>query len=248
MSGATTSFESARFLAPDYLVQAQDNVISCPLWQAGALVAPTQSGSTVSVYDASGVAVVSAAAVTVTGSTATYTIPAASLPSSRSRGMGWRVEWSLIVSGASTVYRNSAGLIRSRLAPVVTDNDLFRRESSIDPSGDAPISSKANFQAYLDEAWVTLLGRLAGKGSLPHLIMEPSALRECHLFLALHLIFEDFRSLQNDLWAEKAKDYEARFDKSWADLKFEYDSTDSGASDGRRKRSAHPTIWLCGRG
>lgn len=244
MSGASTSFVTARFLTPDYLVQGRDNALSCPLWQSGALVAP--SSGTVSIYDPSNTAIVNAAAVTVAGSIATYTVPAATLPASLSRGMGWRVEWTLTVASVSTVYRNSAGLVRSLLAPVITDADLFRRESGLNPTGAAPISSLSTFQDKIDEAWVTLHGRLAGKGNLPHLIMEPTTLREVHLFLTLHLIFQDFRTRLNETWKEKADEYEEKADKRWSELAFEYDSSDSGQSDGRRKRSASPTLWLGG--
>lgn len=243
-AGSATTFRTARFLTPDYLVRGQDNVITCPLWASGALVAPTQSGSTVTVYDTSNTAIVSAAAVTVTGSIATYTIPASVLPATLSLGMGWRVEWSLVVSSVATVYRNNAGLVRSPLAPMITDADLFRRESSLNPSGGAPISSLSTFQDFVDEAWITLHGRLAGKGSLPHLIMEPSALREPLLMLTLHLVFEDFRTRLNETWADKAKDYGSKYERAWNDLRFEYDTADSGVSDGRTKRGARPSVWL----
>lgn len=246
MAGSTTTFTTARLLTPDYLVQGQDNPLACPLYLSGALVAPTQAGSTVSVYDASNRAVVSAAAVTVTANVATYTVPASVLPSSLSRGMGWRVEWSLVVAGVATVYRNSAGLVRSPLAPMVTDQDLFRRESGLNPARPAPLSTLENYQDYLDEAWVTIHGKLAAKGSLPHLIMEPTALRECMIFLTLNLIFEDFKTRLGEAYTEKATKYEERFEKAWSDLAFEYDKTDSGQSDGRRKRSANPTLWLGG--
>lgn len=246
MAGATTTFTTARFLTADYLVQGQDNALSCPLWRAGALVAPTQLGSTITIYDASNTVVVSAAAVTVAGSIATYTLPAASVPTTRQRGMGWRIEWSLVVAGATTVYRNNAGLVKSPLAPVITDGDLFRRESSLSPTSAAPISSLTDFQDFIDEAWVTIHGRIAGKGNLPHLIMEPSALREFHLLFTLHLIFEDFRTRLAETWKEKAVDYENKAKIAWEGLAFEYDTADSGRSDGRQKRSANPTLWLGG--
>lgn len=244
MPGATSTYVTARFLSPDYLVQAQANAISCPLYSGGALVAP--SSGTVSVYDSSGQAIVSGAAATITGSIATYSISAGTLPSTLARGMGWRVEWTLIVGGATTVYRNSAGLVRCELKPVVTDSDLFRREGGLDPAGDSPISSLTDFQDYLDEAWTTILGRLAGRGNLPHLVMEPSALRECHLLLTLHLVFEDFRTRLNETHGQKADTYHTRFEAAWSALSFEYDSTDSGRSDGRRKRAATSAVWLGG--
>lgn len=246
MSGSSTTFTTARFLTPDYLVQGRDNAITCPLWRNGALVAPTQAGSTVSVYDAANNPIVNGAAVTVTGSIATCTIPASVLPSTLSRGMGWRVEWSLLVAGVVTVYRNSAGLVKCELAPVVTDDDLYRRESALDPAGSAPVSTLTTYQDFIDEAWVTLHGRLVGKGNLPNRIMEPSALREPHMMLALHLIFNDFRTRLNETWKEKADEYKVAWRDAYDGLAVEYDTTDSGASDGRRKRSMSPTVWLGG--
>jgi len=247
MSGATTTFTSARFLTPDYLVRGQDNALSCPLWADGALVAP--SGGTVSVYDASNNVVVNAAAVTVAGSIATYAVPAGVLPTTLALGMGWRVEWTLTVGSVATMYRNAAGLVRSRLVPVVTDRDLFRRVSGLNPAlGAAALSAElTDYQDYIDEAWVTLHGKLTAKGSLPHLIMEPSALREPHLLLTLALIFEDFRTRLDETHGERAASYWQQYELSWRDLRFEYDSTDSGQSDGRTKRSPQPTIWLCSR-
>ena len=247
MSGSSTTQRSARFLTADYLIRGRDNPVSCPLWQNGALVAPTEAGSTVSVYDAAGELVVDAVAVTVTDSIATYTIQASALPSTLQLGMGWRIEWSLIISGTAYPYRNAAGLVRSQLAPVITDGDLFRRESALDPAGAAPVSSLDDYQDFIDEAWVTILGRLTGKGSLPHLIMEPSALRECHLLLTLHLVFQDFRTRLNETWKEKSDDYKGQYTAAWNDLRFEYDTTDSGKSDGRRKRGGSASHWLCGR-
>jgi hypothetical protein len=248
VSGASTTFTTARFLTADYLVRGRANTLSCPLWRDGALVAPTQAGSTVTLYDAGNNVVVNGAAVTVTGSIATYTVSADTLPSTLSLGMGWRVEWSLVLSGVATQFRNNAGLVRSELAPVITDRDLFRRESSLDPSGSAPITSLTDFQDYIDEAWVTLIGRMVGKGSLPHLVMEPSALREVHLTLALKLLFSDSRTGLDEAWRQKALDYGEEFKAAWNELRFEYDTTDSGQSDGRKKRSAHPTVFTCGRG
>ncbi len=246
MSGSSTTFVAARFLTPDYLVRGRDNVISCPLWSGASLVAPTQSGSTVSVYDGN-TAVVDAAAVTVTGSIATYTVPASVLSVDRALARGWRVEWSLVLSGVARPFSNTAALVRSELAPMIADADLFRRESSLNPSGSAPISSFTTFQDFRDEAWITLHGLLAAKGSLVHLIMEPSALREPMLTLTLALIFADFRTRLSEVHGEKARDYRQQFERAMADLRFEYDSAQSGQADAKR-RGASATVFMCGRG
>lgn len=248
MSGTSTTQITARFLTADYLVQGQDNPLSCPLWRDGALVAPTQAGSTVTVYDTANQVVVTAAVV-VAGNIATYTLPAALVPTSLSRGMGWRVVWSLVIAGVTPSpfpFRNNAGLVRSPLSPMITDADLFRKESGLNPAGTAPISSLTDYQDFIDEAWVEIHGLLVGKGSLPHLVMEPSALRSVLLNLTLHGIFEDFRTRLNETWKEKAVDYHAKFEKAWDGLTFEYDRSDSGQSDGRRKKSASLPVFLGG--
>lgn len=249
-SATDTTQITARFLTAEYLVRDADNALSCPLWRSGALVAPTQSGSTVTIIDASATTIVDAAPVTVSASIARYTVPASVLPATLPLGMGWRVLWDLVVSGETPSPRrfgNSAGLVRSQLAPVITDEDLYRRRSALDPSGPAPVSTLTTYQDFIDEAWITIHGRLVNKGSLPHLIMEPTALREVHLLLTLARIYDDFKTrLTAEKWDREAKDMYQAYADAWNDLRFEYDSTDSGRSDGRRKRSGSPTVWLGG--
>ena len=65
---------SARFWGPCVIQRGQAQDLSCPVYLAGALVAPA-SGS-VSIYNASGEAVVDGAAVSVVSSLATYTLSA----------------------------------------------------------------------------------------------------------------------------------------------------------------------------
>lgn len=245
-AGAETTRLSARLLGPDLLERGRPNALSCPLYQNGALVAPTQSGSTVSIYDAAGTVQVDAAAVTVSGSVARYSYtPATSL----SLAEGWRVEWSLIVAGTTHVFRNTAALVRFALYPVISDPDLFRRVSGLDPSGSSPISSVADYQDYIDEAWAKIQLGLINKGNRPNLILEPTALRELHLNETLHLIFDDFATRLNAAYTKQAESYRAKASNAWGELRFVYDVSDAGKSeDPQRRRSGTPTVWLCGRG
>lgn len=244
MAGATSTFYTARFLLPDYIVRGQENVLSCPVYRDGALVTPASGTGTV--YNSTNT-VVHSQTVSITGGIASITIPALTLPSTLSLESGWRVEWALIIDGVSHPIKNKAHLVRSELYPVVTDADLFRRVSSLNPAGSAPISSLTDFQDYLDEAWVVIVGRISGQGPLPYLIMEPTALREPHLLLTLALIFEDFETRLTEQYTEKAATYRERYEASFSTLKFEYDSDQDGRSDGPRKRAGMSTIWLTGR-
>ena len=67
---------TARLTGPTLLEKGRDTVITCPVYRDNALVVP--SAVAVSIWTAAGVSVVAAAAGTVTGSIATYTVAAAS--------------------------------------------------------------------------------------------------------------------------------------------------------------------------
>lgn len=243
-SGATASTLTARFLLPDQLERGRPNALSCPVWQDGALVAP--SSGTVTIYDGGGAVLVSAAAVTVTGSIATYSYtPAATIAYSE----GWRVEWSLVIAGVTHVFRNDASLVRAVLHSPITDADLFRRVSALDPAGAAPISSVADYQDFLDEAHAVIQLRLIANGNRPNLILSPSALREVYITLTLALIFGDFETRLSETYAERAAEYRRQYERAWSELRFTYAATDEATGAGSlRRRSATPTVWLTSRG
>ena len=243
-SGASASSLTARFLLPDQLERGRPNALSCPVWQDAALVAP--SSGTVTIYDGGGAVLVSAAAVTVTGSIATYSYtPAATIP----YGEGWRVEWSLVIAGVTHVFRNDGALVRVVLHSPITDADLFRRVSALDPSGLAPISSVADYQDFLDEAHAVIQLRLITNGNRPNLILSPSALREAYITLALALIFGDFETRLSETYAERASEYRRQYERAWGELRFTYAATDEAeGGSSLRRRSASPTVWLTSRG
>lgn len=243
---------TVRLPVPDLLVRGQANTISAPIYLDGALVAPTASGSTVFVYDGSGTAIVDGAAVTVSGSIASYTISAATLPSTLSLSDAWRVEWSLVLSAAVApdgviLARNDAQLIRHGLHPVVTDADLVRRVSSLDTTSSTVIHSLSNLQSYVDEAWTTITLRLIEAGNRPALIMSPSSLREAHLCLALALVFDDLATRLSEAYETRARAYRDQYEAAWTRLRFAYDRDDDGRADTGGRRSPVSTLWLGGR-
>ena len=180
---------SARFMYSTLIERGRDNLIKCAAYRDGALAAP--ASGTVTVYDGSGGSVVSAA-VSITASVAGYTVTDATT-ASLSLDDDWRVEWALLMpDGVVHTFRNDAALVRRALYPVVTDADLYRRVSSLDPSGNTPLSSISTFQSSIDEAWTAIQHRLSQAGNRPNLVISPSALREAHLLLVLTMIFEDF--------------------------------------------------------
>jgi len=237
---------SARFLYPTMIERGRDNTIKCAVYRSGSLAAP--SAGTVSVYNTDGTAVVDGAAVTVTGDIAQYTIPAAAI-AGESFNDGWIVEWSLTMPDTVThLFRNEAALVRRALYPVVTDADLYRRVSSLDPSGNTPLSSATTYQEHRDEAWTAIQNRLIAAGNRPNLIVSPTALREAHLLLSLALIFEDFATRLNEAYESRAEAYRRQYDQEYRRVQLKYDSDEDGTPDYGARRSAVPVVWLGSQG
>lgn len=242
---AVPSRVTARLPLPYYLVRERENVVACPLEQDGSTLVPASGTGTL--YDSAG-NVVHTAAVAVVEGVATYTIPAVSLPNTYAFGPRWRVEFSLTAAdGRSYTPRNPAFLCRSELYPVIGDDDLYARQSALDPSRPARIHSEPDFQAKREEAWVSLIGKLWQRGSLPHMIAEPSALRESHLCLTLAMIYEDFATRLSEAYSQAAADWRLRFEQEFSGLSFLYDADENGVAD-ERKRPAQSVIFLTGTG
>ena len=247
MASADTLY-TARFQLPELLERGRANLIKCPIYRSGALVAP--SSATVSVYDAAGTALVSAAAATITGSVAQYSVPSAVLASS-SYGEGWRVEWlATMPDGTVRTYDVEALLVRRALFPVVSEVDLYRVSSALDPAGAACIHSEASFANKLDEAWIQIQGRLLSQGRRPNLVLSPQALRDPHLYLSLALIYEDFSTRLNAAYAATAAGYRAEYESTLARTRFLYDDEDDNGRSGSRARRgpAVSSMWLASRG
>jgi len=240
MSGATTTYYSARLLGPDLIVRGQANALSCPIYQSGDKVHAT--AATVSIYDASNTAQVDGATAPIVANVATYSYtPSATLQ----LGIGWRIEWAITLSSVVHTFRNDAALVRHLLYPVVTDADLFRRVPALDPTGSAPLTSEADFQDYRDEAWAEIQLRLLNVRNRPNLIMQPTALRQVHRDLSLAFIFDAMATRLNEAYQDQADRFRAHYEAGWSGLSFDFDTDDDGQADSRR--SASPTVWLTGR-
>jgi hypothetical protein len=244
---STDPLYQARAETLEQIERGRDNLLQQPIYDAGALVAPTALGSTCTVYDGSN-AVVATPTVSVVGSVAVATLLAAST-SSLSLGEGWRVEWVLLIAGAARKVRRDAALVLSRLLPPATLADLFRIDPALDPDGDHPIHSMtaAELDPFLDEAWIRIEGKLMSNGRRPWLAMSPQSFRELHCNKSLELIFRSFATRLNPAYLDMARFYAGEADKSWPELRFAYDSNQDGVADGGGEpvQVGGPTsVWL----
>ena len=233
---------SARFTLPDLIERGVAGTLRCPMYRSGALVAP--SAGTVSVFDSSGIAVVNGATATITASVATYPYTP---PTTLTLGDRWRVRWSLAMpDGVTHRPENEAALVRARLYCPITEADLYRVESALDPAGAAPLTSLSSYADKIDEAWTQIQLRLIEAGNRPNLIIGPSSVRQVSLDLALSLCFADVGSrVANPAHAETSMRYRAAYEAAWMRLSLTYDTTDTGDTNAP-KRSPSRSVWLGG--
>jgi hypothetical protein len=226
--------------------QGRDTVLTAPLYRDGVLVAP--ASGTVTIYDDSNTAIVSAASVTITGSIAEYTV-LGSLTSGAGLGVGWRVVWSLTIVGqpSAVVIPQEAALVRYRLRPVISDADIIRRIPALDYSSPVCITSDTTYQDYIDEAdtevqqWLTSLGRR------PWLIASPSALRQVWLYAAVSLIFEAVHDHRpNDGYLESVRRYREMYERAKSEARVTFDWDEDGDGDTSDRTALKPgIIWMC---
>ena len=241
MSAADTLY-TARFLTPEAFERGRVNTITCPVYRLGAIVSPVSG--TVSIYKADQTAVVSSAAVTITSSVATYQT---STLATYALEDGWLVEWALAMpDGVTHTFRRDASLVRRALYPVVTDADLLRRHSDLTQLRASGVTS---YQDYIDESWAVIINRLVAGGKRPWLVMSPSAFRDVHLNLALHMIWLDYATSAGDTsrYQQLADHYGRGYEEAWTRCAFSYDTDDENKVSDRRSAGS-PTLWLCGRG
>lgn len=226
---------------PDLIVRGADHVLRVEIHRDGARLVP--SAAEVTVFDAAGDEVVAGAAATVASDgRVTYTVTAATT-ADLTLGEGWRVEWTLTVSGVDYVARTDAALVRSSIYPVARVADLYARQPRLDPSGSSPIDRAPHHQEVLDDAWLSILDRLLAMGRRPNLVVSPSSFREPHVCLALERAFRRLASPDND-YGQMADTYASQYRDAWGDLRLVYDTGDTGQAPVSGRVSPTPTVWL----
>lgn len=232
-----------RFYGVETLEKGRNNTIKAPIYFGGALAAPTSG--TVTVYSSTRVAVVDAAAVTISASIAQYTVTSAML-ADYGYSDAWQIEWALLMGDSQThTFVAEAALVRRNLYPVISDLDLTKYHSDL--LNKLP-PTESSYQDYITEAWAVIESMLWQGGRRPWLILSNHALREPHIYKTLELIALDFGSRQSDnsYWMEVADKYASKFDSAWARISFTEVSSEDGIAEDVKK-SVAPTLWAQGK-
>lgn len=237
---------TARFHRPDWLARATACTIEMPIERNGALVAPSEG--TVSVYDASGTAIVDGEDVTITNQIATYAISAATLPATLELSNTWREEWSLTMPDRSTAYvfHRDAALVLKHVYPTLTIDNLKRLHTEI---VDWYSDDLTKVQNIMDAAWEHIEVMLMGQGKLPYRVLSAWSLRRLHECLTLTGLFTDAMTLTSTdgKYKELADRYAKCAADEWSQLVLKYDyANDNSMTDDMDAVEA--SVWLCASG
>lgn len=201
---------------PYLLARVASQTVSLPIrnGSAGALVAPTQAGSTLTVTRPDTGDLVTAGAVTITSSVATYELPTmVGLP----LGAGWKLTWSLVIGGVTYTYQYDAYACDYVPPSMISVMDLFTREPELRfrvPQAQAAAGrggSGEGWQVQVDEAYYDLIQALLDRGESIWLIRGLTGLRAWLRSRALMLCCRALSTATDDQWDRKAGVYFAEW-------------------------------------
>lgn len=233
---------TADFQAPDFIRRATSQTLELPVRWGGALVAPTSG--TVSILDENGSAVVDEAAVVVASSIATYSLSAATVPATLAYSSRWRERWTLLMSDTSEVhvFERPAALVRSRVYPVISVEDINGRHTDLDR-----VLSDAVVQTRITAAWDDVMKALMRQGRKPYRLLDASDLRDVHRARVFHLCFLDmWSSAASGKFKGLADYYANEWSKAWTELVIDYDMDDDGVTDEGEEKRSGPAVLFTG--
>lgn len=229
-----------RWRLPVVLIErGRSSQVALELRRGPEVVSP--SSATVSVYAASGTAVVEDGIASPVGGRMVYTI-APSDSEEWALGVGYRIEW----TADGRIYDTEAAVCRRVPSPVVSDADVWDHAPHLDPRRSGSLSGSPTNQRLIDEAWIQIQTELWNRGRRPWLIIDQANLREPHLMLSLSLIHRALsaRERADGPMSQLADRYSHDYRASLGRLSLRYDDDDDGTAN--RSRSALGSLWLTG--
>lgn len=229
--------------APMVLERGRAQVTKLEAYRDGALVAPTEAGSTYSLLSPLGTAIVDAQAVTVSGSVAQYALSASELASTLDLEQGYTERWVLVMPDGTTRTKvRAASLAKFPISPGVADVDLTQGEYPDLLEQLAGWGTTA--QPFIDEAWHQVVNELYRLGEWPDVIVSQSALREPVRQRTYYLIFKAlYRRTPGDnrfevLYKEHLENYKTAF----AAMTYTVDRDQDGVPDSDARTGASGVV------
>jgi len=243
---------AARFATPDLIERDKAQTLTLEIFRDGVAVVVTSG--TLDLFKADSTLALDVVAVTITDGNPTYSLLAATVPTTEAYSSLWREEWLLVIDGETIRFVRDAHLVRRLVYPVIGQTDILRRHSDL--VRQLP-QDRTSWQHAIDEAWDTILGRLFAVSKWPYVIVTPWALREVHLYESLAKIIAELTTFTNGRgrYAELRTEYADKADTAWARVQFDQDVDQDGATDDRTggrstitTSAGNPRTWRGSRG
>lgn len=218
---------------PDTIERAASQTITLGVGDptTGEPAQVTVAGSSFSLYDRSGTALVTAGAVACpTAGRVTYALLAADVPATLPFGDGYREEWVLVIAGTTYRLTRDACLCRRVPVPAVSSQDLYDLHHELQDAW-PPGQSGVGWRPQIDAAWVEIQQRLWDQGRRPWLVWSGGSLRQAHLYLTLAIIFRSNTTSPDSRWELFAADYQQRFQIEWDRLRWDEIDEETGIKD-----------------
>jgi hypothetical protein len=216
---------------------------SIDVFRLGAQLVPT--AAVYNLIDVNGKKIIDAVGATIAvGGTCSHTF---TIDNTHSLSEGYVEEWEITLpDGTIPIFRRTAAVVRRRLYPVVSTQDLSNYYHTIN---DLLPTGLVSWQKYIDTSWETILRRVRSRsGSFPYLVMSPDSFFEAHIHLSLSRIFEDLHAsvgTTQSHFFEMSQSHYQKFIDEYNSLNFVYDESNDGKADDPDKRtSARSLITL----
>jgi hypothetical protein len=226
---------------PDCIQRDLSSTIAFPVYRDDMVVAVTQAGSSFSLRKPDGSLLISGRAVTVVGGVPQVSISSSEIASEPFQ-MGYRGEWTLVISGSTYNYRNEIGIVRYAPILPISDRNLTGRHSKIDTwlAG----TGKSSWQTWIDLTWAECQRWLVQKGNRANLIVQSSDLVDLMRVWTMRNILTDILSSQNgERFRDLFEEYKRQCSELQSTLTFAYAHTDDVIPDSQR-RAATPVTFL----
>lgn len=226
--------------APFFLERGAEQTITWPIRHGvdGSLVAP--DSGTVTIVRPNGTSLVSEAAVTVSSSTAQYTLtPAAS----EALGAGWDVRLTPVIDSVTyPTIRQSAYLCEYVPPNVISVLDLYEHLPELRhrvPQNQGANGDNTGWQPQIDAAYYEFLQRALDDGQRPWMIREVTGYREWLLTRAKILCVRAISHGPESSWAQELKQLHFDMQRAEARLRFQYSDEDA-----KTRRTGSPVTRL----
>jgi len=229
----------------ELLERGKSQTTSLDIFRDGAQIVPTSATYTLIKPEGSDL-VSDVAAIVDSEGTVSYTHSSAQLDDTLLLEEGYIQEWNVTISGAIYLFRRMTAVVRRRLYPTVSQDDLTHIYANL---SDVRPSSITSYQPYIDDAWYQIQRRIRTQNvGYPYLIMTAESFFDAHRHLSLYLIFRDFHSAlgqSNGRYLDLAQEHYRLYQDEWGQINFIYDDTNTGKADTPDKRTrGQPTIYL----